>query len=228
VLAVFDLEGTVVESNIVRQYLWLRRAEAGDGAALSETASILGSLPRYLAAERRDRGEFIRTFLRRYEGLSAARIESAVRGGYTDQVLAHTSAAALERVRQHRAAGHRTVLITGSIGVLASPLAELFDEVVAGTMHVQDGALTGYLGRPPLVDEARASWLERYAERHGADLGASYGYGDSSADLPWLSLVGVPTAVNPDARLAREALKRRWRITEWRRGGVGRGDVSAP
>ena len=76
-------------------------------------------------------------------------------------------------------------------------------------MHEEQGALTGYLGRPPLVDEARASWLTRYAERHGLDLTASFGYGDSSADLPWLSLLGVPTAVNPDARLAREALQRR-------------------
>ena len=60
------------------------------------------------------------------------------------------------------------------------------------------------------------------AEAEGLDLARSYGYGDSAADLPWLALVGTPTAVNPDARLAREALRRRWRIVEWRRGGVTR------
>ena len=225
VLAVFDLEGTVVDSNIVQQYLWVRRAQDGGGAALVETGSILTRLPAYLAAERRDRGEFLRTFLRRYAGMSAARLEEAVRDGYTDQLLAHTSADAIERVRQHRAAGHRTVLITGSIGVLAEPLAHLFDEVVAGTMHEEHGTMTGYLGAPPLVDEARGAWLSRYAQRGGYDLSASYGYGDSVADLTWLSAVGTATAVNPDARLARQALIRRWRITEWRRGGVTRSDL---
>ena len=222
VLAVFDLEGTVVDSNIVQQRLWVRQAQSGGTAALAEAGAVITKLPAYLAAERRDRGEFIRTFLRRYAGMPAGRLEAAVRDGYTDRLLDHTSAAALERVAEHRAAGHRTVLITGSIGVLAEPLAHLFDEVVASAMHEADGALTGYLGAPPLVDEARAAWLEQYAARGGFDLEASYGYGDSVADLPWLSLIGLPTAVNPDARLARAALKRRWRIVEWRRGGVSR------
>ena len=93
---------------------------------------------------------------------------------------------------------------------LAEPLAELFDEVVAGTMHEEDGTLTGFLGAPPLVDEARGAWLAQYAERGGYDLTGSYAYGDSVADLPWMSLVGNPTAVRPDARLARAALRRRW------------------
>jgi phosphoserine phosphatase len=222
VVAVFDLEGTVVDSNIVLQYLWVKREEAGAGGAAAAAGSLLAGLPRYLAAERRDRGEFVRTFLRRYAGMRADRLEAVVRGAYTDQLLRHTSGAALERVREHRDAGHRTVLLTGSIGTLAAPVAALFDEVVASEMHEQDGVLTGYLARPPLVDEARAAWLARYAEREGLDLAASFGYGDSAADLPWLSLIGTATAVNPDARLAREALRRRWRIVEWRRGGASR------
>ncbi|WP_375406377.1 HAD-IB family phosphatase [uncultured Amnibacterium sp.] len=228
VLAVFDLEGTVVESNIVQQRLWVLRAQGGQAAAVAEAGSIITRLPAYLAAERRDRGEFLRSFLRRYSGMPAARLESAVRGGYTDVLLEHTSVDALQRVREHRAAGHRTVLVTGSIGVLAEPLASLFDEVVAGTMHEEDGVLTGYLGAPPLVDEARGAWLARYAERGGFDLTGSYAYGDSVADLPWLSIVGIPTAVNPDARLARAALKRRWPIVDWPRGGVARGDLLEP
>ena len=76
----------------------------------------------------------------------------------------HVCPRPFERIREHREAGHRTILVTGSIGILASPLAGLFDEVVASTMHQRDGVLTGYLERPPLVDEARAAWLRQYAE----------------------------------------------------------------
>ncbi|MDQ1531847.1 MAG: alcohol-forming fatty acyl-CoA reductase [Microbacteriaceae bacterium] len=225
VVAVFDLEGTIVQSNIVQQYLWVRRADTGLPGAAASLGTLLAGAPGYLAADRRDRGEFIRTFLRRYAGMPAERLAAVVRGRYTDALLAHTSAEALDRVRRHRAAGHRTVLLTGSIGTLAAPVAALFDEVVASEMHEADGLLTGYLARPPLVDEARAAWLTRYAEREGLDLAASFGYGDSAADLPWLALVGTATAVNPDARLARAALRRRWRIVEWRRGGVTRADL---
>lgn len=218
VLAVFDMEGTVVDSNIVQQYLWVRSAGFRKAAWPAEAARILASVPGYLQAERRSRGEFIRTFLRRYEGMPVARLEKIVAGGYGDTMRRHTSADALERIREHKAAGHRTVLVSGSIGLLAKPFEDLFDDVVATTMHERNGVLTGYLTKPPIVDESRAAWLVRYAREHGADLSASYGYGDSHADLGWLELVGNPSAVNPDPQLEREAEKRRWPMLAWRRG----------
>jgi HAD superfamily hydrolase (TIGR01490 family) len=218
VLAVFDLEGTVVDSNIVQQYLWVRSGGVRKAAWPGEVLSILGSLRGYLRAERRDRGEFIRSFLRRYQGMPVARLERIVHGGFADTMYRHTSPAAIRAIKAHRDAGHRTVLVTGSIETLAEPLAGLFDEVVGGHMHEKDGVLTGYLAKPPLVDEARAAWVRRYAEEHGLDLAASYGYGDSHADLVWLELLGNPHAVNPDTQLAREAQRRNWKIDTWKRG----------
>jgi fatty acyl-CoA reductase len=226
VVAVFDLEGTVVDSNIVEQYLWVRSAGFRKAAWPGEVVSLLGSLPGYLSAERRDRGEFIRVFLRRYSGMPVARLESVVSGGYRETLLRHTMPAAIARIKEHRAAGHRTVLVTGSIGTLVAPLADLFDEVIAGSMHERDGVLTGYLAQPPLVDEARAAWLLRYAETNGFDLSQSYGYGDSHADLVWLELLGNPNAVNPDTNLSREAQRRRWSIHNWKRGSHPTDSVS--
>jgi fatty acyl-CoA reductase len=220
VVAVFDLEGTVLDSNIVEQYLWVRSAGFRKAAWPGEVASLLTSLPRYLRAEGRDRGEFIRTFSRRYEGMPVARLSGVVRSrGYADTVLRHTLPDALARLAEHRAAGHRTVLVTGSIDTLTTPLAHLFDDVVASTMHQRSGVYTGYLAQPPLVDEARAAWLRQYAQANDIDLSGSYGYGDSFADLAWLEMVGHPNAVNPDSNLAREALRRRWSIRDWTRSG---------
>jgi fatty acyl-CoA reductase len=150
--------------------------------------------------------------------MPVARLERIVRGGFADTMYRHTSHAAIQAIQAHRDAGHRTVLVTGSIETLAGPLAGLFDEVVGGHMHEKDGVLTGYLAKPPLVDEARAAWVRQYAEEHGLDLAASYGYGDSHADLVWLELLGNPHAVNPDTQLAREAQRRNWKIDTWKRG----------
>jgi HAD superfamily hydrolase (TIGR01490 family) len=218
VVAIFDLEGTVVDSNIVEQYLWVRGAGFGKAAWPAEVASLLASLPGYLRAEQRDRGEFIRSFLRRYEGMPVARLQDVVARGFAQTLLRHTMSNAVERIAAHRAAGHRTILVTGSIGTLVEPIADLFDEVVASRMHAENGIYTGYLDAPPLVDEARAAWLRQYAETEGFDLSASYGYGDSHADLVWLEMLGNPSAVNPDANLSREALRRRWRIRDWKLG----------
>ncbi|MCU1533852.1 MAG: NAD-dependent epimerase/dehydratase family protein [Glaciihabitans sp.] len=221
VVAVFDMEGTVVDSNIVQQYLWVRSAGFRKAAWPGEFLRLLGSLPRYLRAERHDRGEFIRVFLRRYSGMPVARLDRVVTGGYGSTLLRHTMPAAIDRVKEHRAAGHRTILVTGSIGTLVGPIAGLFDEVVAGSMDAKDGILTGYLAKPPLVDEARAAWLRQYAVKNGINLSQSYGYGDSHADLVWLELLGNPSAVNPDTNLSREAQRRRWRIYNWKRGSHG-------
>jgi len=180
--------------------------------------SLLVSLPRYLRAERHDRGDFIRTFLRRYEGVRTSTITKRVAGSYSRRLRSRILPEALAQVQAHRAAGHRTVLVTGTIDLMAAPLAEYFDEIVAGRMHERNGKLTGYLATPPLVDEARASWLRQYALEHGANLTQSYGYGDSHADVPWLQLLGHANAVNPDIELYRQAQAKRWTIRTWKPG----------
>jgi alcohol-forming fatty acyl-CoA reductase len=222
VAAVFDLEGTVVASNAIEHYLWAKLASLPRSQWSAEIVDLIRSMPRYLRAERRDRGDFIRTFMRRYEGVDEAELRKLVDDVLSEALLQRTMPEAVRRIRHHREAGHRTVLITGTIDVLVEPLASLFDEIVAGRMHSRDGVWTGYLATPPLVDEARAAWLGRYAEGNGIDLSRSYAYGDSHSDRPWLEMVGSPQAVNPDAHLYRHAKRKHWRIHRWGEHTQGR------
>jgi len=216
ILAVFDLDGTVVATNIVQQYLEVMRATRSKRQWPGEIGNLLGALPGYLRTERRDRSEFVRSVNRRYRGFRADELRALMQGQLGRRIRASIRPEALELIEQHRRAGHRTVLVTGALDVLVEPLADLFDEVVATHMDVDaDGVMTGYLATPPVVDEARANWLRKYAGRVGADLKKSYGYGDSLADASWLELVGTPSAVSPDLGLYSIAKKKRWAILEW-------------
>ena len=134
-------------------------------------------------------------------------------------MLQKVSAAAVRRIREHREAGHRTMMITAAADPFVRPLAPLFDEVIAAQLEVRDGEYTGYLAEPPLVGEARGAWVRRYAELEGADLKSSYAYADSHSDLALLRAVGNPVAVSPDAALLRVAKRRRWPIEEWQMAG---------
>ena len=215
-LAVFDLDGTLVSTNIVQQYLAVMRATTPATTWPAEIGNLLGALPGYLRAERRDRSEFIRAVNRRYAGASEAELRTLMAGDLGRRIRASIRPEALALIEKHRAAGHRTVLVTGALDVLVQPLADLFDEVVATHMDTdENGIMTGFLATPPVVDEARANWLRKYARQHEADLAASYGYGDSLADAAWLELVGTPTAVSPDLGLYAIAKKKRWAILEW-------------
>jgi alcohol-forming fatty acyl-CoA reductase len=215
VLAVFDLEGTIMASNVIESFLWLRLADRPSDRWIGEVASVAASLPRYLAAERRDRGAFLRSFYRRYEGASEEGIRRLVQEELAELLIRRISPGAVRRIREHRSAGHRVVLVTGALEPFVEPLRPLFDDVVATSLEVRDGRFTGFLKRPPLVGEARSPWLRRYAAHAEADLRASYAYADSHSDLPLLRTAGNPVAVNPDVALFRVARERRWPVEEW-------------
>ncbi len=215
VVAIFDLEGTVIASNVIEAYLWARLADLPRGQWAGEIADVLRRLPRYLGAERRDRGEFLRTFMRRYAGASEEGLRRLVAERLGDAMLRRSYPQAVRQVRKHRAAGHHTVLITGTVDVLAAPLAPLFDVVVASRLHARDGIYSGFLAAPPLVGEARAAWLRRYAGAEGLDLTGSYAYADSYSDRALLEAVGHPVAVNPDPHLYRHARTRNWPVAAW-------------
>ena len=79
VLAAFDLDGTVVDTNVVETYLWARLPELGTLGRAREVAGVAANLPRYLGADRRDRADFLRTMYRRYQGMSMASCETMSR-----------------------------------------------------------------------------------------------------------------------------------------------------
>ena len=119
-------------------------------------------------------------------------------------------------MREHRALGHRTVLITGALDFVVEPLKPLFDDIVSARLDVgADGRYNGQMLDVPPTGESRASALFDYARRHDLDLAESVAYADSSNDLPMLEVVGFPVAVNPETKLASLARKRGWLVEQW-------------
>ena len=217
VLAVFDVDGTLVETNVVEFFLWMRlRAQPLD-AWPAFMASMLRKGPRWLYLERRSRAEFQRSFYREYDGLDPEVMKQLGREALDAVTLRRIYPEGMRRIREHKRAGHRVLLLTGALDVVVEPLAELLEvEVDCAHLLLRDGRLTGDLQSPPPAGEARAALLEDYAERNGVVLGDSFAYADSLSDLPMLELTGTPVAVNPDARLSQVAGQRGWRVERWR------------
>ncbi len=215
VLAVFDMEGTIITSNVVESYVWTRFADLEPDGWPSELVSVFGRIPGYLQTDRRDRGDFLRTFFRRYEGASVEEVQRLLDEHVSEFMLQKASPAAIRRIREHRAVGHRTIMITAAASAFVQPLAPLFDVLIGAELEVRDGRYTGFMSQPPLVGEARSAWLRRYALQEGVDLKHSYAYADSYSDLPLLRAVGNPVAVSPDSALFRYARRRRWHIETW-------------
>jgi len=220
-LAVFDLENTLVASNVVESYSWLasRRMDTGDRVRF--VARMLSEAPSLLALDRRDRGDFLRHFYRRYDGAPADRLRADAWELFSDLLLEKAFPAGLRRVREHRRLGHRTVLLTGALDFVIEPLRPLFDDVVSATLDERDGRLTGELLAVPPTGEARALLLVQYAEAHDLSLADAVAYADSASDLPMLESVGYPVAVNPEPKLATIARRRGWHVEHWSKAPGG-------
>ena len=99
------------------------------------------------------------------------------------------------------------------------PLARHFGAsgVIATRAEIDDdGRYTGELAFYAYGDQ-KAEAIEGLASRLGIDLTGSYAYTDSITDLPMLSAVGHPVAVNPDRDLRREAEERGWQVRDFQR-----------
>ena len=221
-LAVFDLENTLIASNVVESYAWLATRHLDTAERTRFTLRTLREAPALLALDRRDRGDFLRHFYRRYEGAPAERLQRDAWDLFANHILTKSFPAGIRRVREHRALGHRTLLITGALDFVIEPLRPLFDDIVAASLTVDAaGLLTGELHAGPPTGEARAIVMQEYADAHGLTLDEAVAYADSASDLPMLEAVGHPVAVNPEAKLATIARKRGWHVEQWSKSPGG-------
>src|SRR5207253_4662680 len=118
----------------------------------------------------RDRGGSLRHCYRRYEGAPVERVRADAWDLFHELLLLKSFPAGIRRVREHRALGHRTVLITGALDFVIAPLRPLFDDVVCARMGERHGRFTGELFESPPTGEARALIMAEYAAAAGLRL----------------------------------------------------------
>jgi len=215
-VAAFDLENTLIASNVVESYSWLATRRLNRPERVRYVLQTLREAPSLLSMDRKDRADFLRYFYRRYEDAPVEQIDTDATELLAQLIMTKSFPAGLRRVREHRALGHRTVLITGALSFAVEGLRPLFDEIVAADMTIRnDGTYSGELASVPPTGETRAQVLADYCAAEGFRLEECVAYADSSSDLPLLEAVGFPVAVNPETRLAAIARKRGWLVENW-------------
>jgi HAD superfamily hydrolase (TIGR01490 family) len=133
-----------------------------------------------------------------------------------DRIWAGTLALA----RHHLDAGEQVWLVSAAPVELGTVIAERLGLTGAiGTVaQVVDEVYTGRLVGELMHGPAKAEAIAGLAAREGLDLNRCAAYSDSVNDLPMLSAVGRPVAVNPDAALRRIARERGWAVRDFRSG----------
>lgn len=211
-LAIFDLDNTLLRGD--SDHAW--------GRFLIENHIVDGEEyerenERYYAqyqAGTLDIMEFLAFALRPLARHDRAALDAWHRQYMQAKVLPMITPAARGLVNLHRAQGDTLVIITATNRFVTAPIAEEFDipHLIATEPEEHNGRFTGKVAGIPCYRDGKVTRLQSWMQQHHQTLQGSWFYSDSHNDLPLLSIVDHPVAVNPDEILDREARKRGWQI----------------
>ena len=136
-------------------------------------------------------------------------------------VVPRIGSTALALVRRHREAGDLLVLTTATNRFITEPTAAHLgiEHLIASECEIDAaGNFTGRNTGTLNMREGKVERLRDWLDARGialADCSATF-YSDSANDLPLLRAVQHAVAVNPDAKLAAEAVQRGWPVVQLR------------
>jgi HAD superfamily hydrolase (TIGR01490 family) len=228
--AFFDLDKTVIAKASLLAYGATLRREGYISHRLAVRAALGQVVFRVFGADDRRMAKVRDASLRMARGWDQARLRALVEETLHDVIEPIVYEEALDLLRAHRRAGRRIYLVSSSPAEIVDPLAVYLgtDGAVSTRARIDaDGRYTGeveFYAHGP----TKAAAIRALAAEQGIDLDASYAYSDSATDLPMLSVVGHPVAVNPDRDLRRAAVANGWEVRTFEHPVPLRARVSLP
>ena len=124
---------------------------------------------------------------------------------------------ALRLLHNHHHDNDIMLLASATNSVLVEPIARRlgFENIVATEVEIIDGVYTGKVYGRPALGQGKLTKVEEWASQNNLkDFKDAIFYSDSINDLPLLSKVGVPIAVNPDDQLRNLSIKNNWEVID--------------
>jgi len=123
-----------------------------------------------------------------------------------------------ELVEDHRRREHCLAIVTSTNAFITRPIADLVGiaDLLATEPEFDGQRYTGRYVGEPCAGAGKVHWVKEWAARNGLSLADSWFYSDSYQDLPLLSLVEHPVAVDPDDELRGHASLHGWPILSLR------------
>jgi len=124
---------------------------------------------------------------------------------------------ALRLLHNHHHDNDIMLLASATNSVLVEPIARRlgFENIVATEVEIIDGVYTGKVYGRPALGQGKLTKVEEWASQNNIkDFKDAIFYSDSINDLPLLSEVGVPIAVNPDDQLRNLSIKNNWEVID--------------
>ena len=212
-LALFDLDHTLLTGDT--DALWaeflIAHGEIDAGTLVAANADMERRYQAGLATAEEFCGFYVST-------LKGRRVEDCLALRHTfflESIRPRIPDAARALVEGHRANGDVLILTTATNRFLTELTAQYLgiEHLIATEIEEVDGVFTGKTCGVLNMREGKVSRLAQWLQARGwaeSLMGEATFYSDSINDLPLLSVVAHPVAVDPDLKLAREVEARGW------------------
>jgi HAD superfamily hydrolase (TIGR01490 family) len=211
--AFFDLDKTIISRSSTLAFVpafyrhgLITRSQAIRGACAQLIFRVHGAGPDRMMRIREQVSELCR-------GWAADQVSEIVSADLASTVVPLVYDRARELIAAHAAAGHDVVIVSSSGQEIVTPIGVMLGAtgVIATRMEIAQGRYTGAM-QFYAYGEAKAVRMRELAAERGYDLADCFAYSDSVTDVPMLTAVGHPHAVNPDRALRKVARERGWPV----------------
>ncbi|WP_245717054.1 HAD-IB family hydrolase [Nocardia mikamii] len=215
--AFFDFDGTLIDGYSAES-LYSHRLRHGE-IGVDELVHTLRSMAGPTLTEDQF-GELLARGVAGWAGRPAADIAELGARLFSQSIAGSLFHEMWSVVKEHQHCGHTVVIATSATRFQVEPLARELevDRILCSELEAVDGLLTGRVaGRPPWA-AGKAAAVATFADATGIDLSESFAYANGNEDVPFLSCVGRPCAVNAQPGLAEHARAHDWPALRLRRG----------
>lgn len=218
-LALFDLDNTLIAGD--SDYEWGRFIVEHGLVDRAEYEDRNAAFHEQYKAGRLDILEFLAFALAPLASRPRAELDALHKAFMREKIEALMLPDALALIARHREAGDLCAVVTATNAFVTGPIVRrLAIPHLIATIPAQNGGnFTGAPRGTPAFQAGKIERVEHWLESLGLHWGSfaqSWFYSDSHNDLPLLSQVSDPIAVDPDPRLSEYAKQAGWKVISLR------------
>ncbi len=213
--AIFDVDDSLLDGNAGTIFTWYLYSER------LMRPEIRSRVPRAIyeyARHRLTEQDMVELGSRCQVGLYADALRTHAHLCFERHLRKRITSGAIRQIRKHLLSGHFVVVASGSPQYIVDEIGRHLrvHEAIGTRTRIVDGKATDQIVPPVVFREGKRAAVEALLEKLDLDIGRSFLYSDSSADVPLFEEIGNPVVVNPKAPFRDVARRRGWEIVEWR------------
>ncbi len=213
--AIFDVDDSLLDGNAGTIFTWYLYSEK---LMKPEMRSRIPRIIFEYARHRLSEQDMVEVGSRCQQGLYADDLRAHAHACFERHLRKRITSGAIRQIRKHLLSGHFVAIASGSPQYIVDEVGRhLRVHAALGTRtRIVDGKATDQIVPPVVFKEGKRAAVEALLDQHDLDVGRSYLYSDSAADVPLFEEMGNPVVVNPKGPFREIAQRRGWEIVEWR------------